>query len=54
MKQRLMMAQGRLRPHRHNVREGGLEGIIKGLEDLEQGRIRAEKLVYTISQEDRS
>lgn len=29
--------------------KGGLEGIIQGLEDLELGKIRSEKLVYLLN-----
>ncbi|KAM0187499.1 hypothetical protein ACHAPI_011134 [Fusarium lateritium] len=43
-----LVAQGRLKPHNHQVRKGGLGGVIQGLQDLENGTVRVGKLVYLI------
>ncbi|KAJ4142121.1 hypothetical protein NW754_014912 [Fusarium falciforme] len=44
-----LVAQRRIRPHHLRVRDDGLEGLIQGLEDLEMGKVRAEKLVYVVN-----
>lgn len=41
--------EGKLRCHPKEVREGGLEGILSGLEDLKEERVSRAKLVYRIS-----
>ncbi|VUC30727.1 unnamed protein product [Clonostachys rosea] len=43
-----LLAKGHLRPHKCRVGQGGLEGVIQGLLDLEAGKIRGEKLVYMV------
>ncbi|CAG9996209.1 unnamed protein product [Clonostachys byssicola] len=43
-----LLAKGHLRPHKCRVEQGGLEGVIQGLLDLEAGKIRGEKLVYMV------
>lgn len=44
-----MLREGMLKPHPIEVREGGLEGVVKGIEDLRKGRVRAVKLVYPVA-----
>ena len=44
-----LIAQGRLRTHRVVVKGGGLEGVIKGLEDLKEGLVSGGKLVYRVA-----
>ena len=40
--------EGKLEPHPAKLGEGGLEGILKGLEEMKQGKVRGEKMVYQI------
>lgn len=40
--------EGRVRVHRHEVRNGGLRGILGGLQELRENKISAMKLVYVI------
>lgn len=44
-----LLGEGKVLPHPVEVREGGMEGIPMGLNDLKKGRISAKKLVYRIS-----
>jgi NADPH:quinone reductase-like Zn-dependent oxidoreductase len=44
-----LLNEQKLLPHPIEVREGGLEGVPGGLEDLKAGRVRARKLVYPIA-----
>jgi NADPH:quinone reductase-like Zn-dependent oxidoreductase len=41
----------KIKPHRHEVREGGLDGILAGLDDMKNGKISGVKVVYRISDE---
>jgi len=41
----------KIRAHRHEVREGGLDGILAGLDDMKNGKISGVKVVYRISGE---
>lgn len=43
--------EGKVVPHRKLVREGGLEGVLKGLEDLRAEKVSGAKLVYPISKD---
>ena len=43
-----LLADGRLKTHPAEVREGGLEGILQGLQDLKAGKVSGQKLVYKI------
>ncbi|KAF3003938.1 hypothetical protein E8E14_003078 [Neopestalotiopsis sp. 37M] len=43
-----ILSQGLLKPHIHDTQEGGLEGIVKGLQMLETGHTSKGKLVYRI------
>ncbi|ORY02576.1 oxidoreductase-like protein [Clohesyomyces aquaticus] len=43
-----LLAQGKVRAHRPEVRDGGLEGILEGLEDLKNGKVSGVKLVYKV------
>ena len=40
-----LAAEGKLKAHKQDVREGGLEAVFKGLEDLKAGKIRGAKVV---------
>lgn len=43
-----LLAQGKIRPHPQEVREGGLEGVLGGLDDLRKERVSGVKLVYPL------
>lgn len=45
-----MLAKGQIKPIRQTVNRGGsgLEGVIKGMEEVKNGLVSAEKLVYTM------
>jgi NADPH:quinone reductase-like Zn-dependent oxidoreductase len=45
-----LLAEGKLKPHKETVGKDGLEGALKGLDDLRQGRVSGEKLVYKVSE----
>jgi hypothetical protein len=44
------LKEGRVRVHRISVNEGGkgLEGVLKGMDLMRQGKVSARKLVYTL------
>ena len=44
-----LLEQRKIRPHPATVRDGGLEAIPAGMQDLENGKISGEKLVYLIA-----
>jgi len=41
----------KIKAHRYEVREGGLGGILAGLDDMKNGKISGVKVVYRISSE---
>lgn len=41
-----LLAQGKFKVHTPDVRGGGLEGVLEGLEELKQGKVSGKKLVY--------
>jgi NADPH:quinone reductase-like Zn-dependent oxidoreductase len=43
-----LINSGKIKPHPTEVREGGLEGIMQGLQDLKDGKVSSTKLVYKI------
>lgn len=44
-----LYARGRISMHRAEVRDGGLEGLLDGLDDLRNGRVSGVKLVYRVA-----
>ena len=46
-----LLEQGKIKPHPATVRNGGLEAILAGIEDIRHGKISGEKLVYVIADE---
>lgn len=42
------VAAGKIKPHPKKVGDGGLEGVLSGMKDLEAGKVSGEKLVYRI------
>jgi hypothetical protein len=45
----VLLQDGNIRPHPIRIMQGGLEGIVAGLQELYDGRVSGEKLVYTIT-----
>jgi len=43
-----LLAQGRIKAHKPSVREGGLDGILSGMQELKEGKVSGEKLVYLL------
>ncbi|PVH95942.1 oxidoreductase-like protein [Periconia macrospinosa] len=43
-----LLAQGKIQPHPHELREGGLGGILGGLDDLRKDAVSGVKLVYRV------
>lgn len=43
-----LLAEGKLRPHAHTLGQGGLEGVLQGLDELQNGRVSGSKLVYRL------
>jgi NADPH:quinone reductase-like Zn-dependent oxidoreductase len=45
-----LVAEGKIKPHPKRLENGGLEGILKGIQELKAEKVRGEKLVYRISE----
>jgi hypothetical protein len=45
-----ILAAGHLEPHKVAIKEGGLNGVLQGLDDRKKNRVRAEKLVYRVAE----
>ncbi|KAF2673102.1 GroES-like protein [Microthyrium microscopicum] len=43
-----LVAEKKIRPHRSEVRDGGLDGIFGGLDDLKNGKVSGIKIVYKL------
>lgn len=45
-----LLAEGKVKPHRPLINEGGkgLEGVLKGLQYMREGKVSGQKLVYTL------
>lgn len=43
-----LLCEGKVKPHRVEVRPNGLDGILSGLDDLKNGKVSGKKLVYRI------
>ena len=44
-----LLVNDQLKPHNCSVKEGGLHGVLQGLEDLKSNKVSAAKLVYQIA-----
>ena len=44
-----LLEQGKIKPHPHHVRPGGLGGILQGLQELRDHKVSGEKLVYRLN-----
>jgi hypothetical protein len=45
-----LLAEKRFKVHRPEVREGGLEGVLGGMDDLRHGRVSGKKVVYRVNE----
>jgi hypothetical protein len=45
-----LLAADRLKAHKVAIKEGGLYGVVQGLDDMKSNRISAEKLVYRVAE----
>jgi hypothetical protein len=45
-----LLAEGKVKPHRPNVRPDGLKGILNGLQLMREGKVSGEKLVYNVAE----
>ncbi|OAP55415.1 hypothetical protein AYL99_10388 [Fonsecaea erecta] len=45
-----LLAEGKLRPHKERVGPRGLEGVLEGLQDMKNGKVSGEKLVYLVDE----
>lgn len=45
-----LLEERRILPHPHQVKPGGLTGVLSGLQLLREGKVRASKLVYQIDE----
>ncbi|PNP46748.1 hypothetical protein TGAMA5MH_01699 [Trichoderma gamsii] len=44
-----LIADGQLKPHPVELRTGGLEALVEGIDDLRKGKVRGRKLVYPLA-----
>jgi NADPH:quinone reductase-like Zn-dependent oxidoreductase len=44
-----LLAEGKIKPHPKEVRPGGLEGVLYGLQELREMKVRGKKLVYMVT-----
>lgn len=44
-----LLMQGKIKPHRPDVRPGGLEGVLDGLNLLKNDTVSGQKLVYELA-----
>ncbi|OQV01592.1 Alcohol dehydrogenase GroES-like domain-containing protein isoform 2 [Cladophialophora immunda] len=45
-----LLAEGKLRAHKDTVGQGGLDGVLKGMQDMKSGKVSGEKLVYRVAE----
>lgn len=45
-----LLADGKLKTHPEKVGNGGLKGVLQGMLDLKEGKVRGEKLVYRVEE----
>ncbi len=46
-----LLEEGKIKSHLATVREGGMEGIVQGMDDIRLGKISRENLVYVFHKE---
>ncbi|KAF2277950.1 oxidoreductase [Westerdykella ornata] len=45
-----LLKDGKFKPHRQDVRGGGLNGVLDGLKEMKEGKVSGHKLVYRIAE----
>lgn len=45
-----LLANGKIKPHPHSVREGELGGVLEGLDIMRKDQVSGQKLVYNVSE----
>ncbi|EXJ54613.1 hypothetical protein A1O7_09954 [Cladophialophora yegresii CBS 114405] len=45
-----LLREGKIKAHKQTVGEGGLEGVLRGMEDMKNGKVSGEKLVYRVAE----
>ena len=45
-----LLAEGKIKPHPVGLRQGGLKGVLDGLQDMREGKVSGEKLVYRVDE----
>ena len=45
-----LLAEGKIKPHPAGLRQGGLKGVLDGLQEMREGKVSGEKLVYRVDE----
>ena len=45
-----LLAEGKIKPHPVSLRQGGLKGVLDGLQEMREGNVSGEKLVYRVDE----
>ncbi|THC90563.1 hypothetical protein EYZ11_009964 [Aspergillus tanneri] len=45
-----LLAEGKVKPHPVSVREGGLRGVLEGMQAMKEDKVSGEKLVYHVGE----
>jgi len=45
-----LLAEGKLKTHPEQVGGGGLEGALKGMKEMQEGKVSGKKLVYRVAE----
>jgi hypothetical protein len=45
-----LLAEGKITPHQQTVGRSGLQGVLQGLEDMRNGKVSGQKLVYRVAE----
>ena len=43
-----LLKEGKIKAHPAKVRKGGLKGVLDGLQEMREGKVSGEKLVYRV------
>ena len=44
-----LLREGKIKGHPASVRKGGLGGVLEGLQEMRDGKVSGEKLVYRVA-----
>ena len=44
-----LLKEGKIKTHPASVRPGGLAGVLEGLQEMREGKVSGEKLVYRVA-----